>query len=70
MSGVHLVIALMLTYCGLGIIFAAAFALRGASALDPVAREAGTGFRLMILPGAAALWPLLLLKRVRGGKAS
>ena len=33
--------------------------------LDPAATGAGRGFRVVILPGAAALWPLLLSRCVR-----
>jgi hypothetical protein len=43
-----------------GVLFAVPFAWNGASKLDPVAREGTWGFRLLILPGAVALWPLLL----------
>lgn len=43
-----------------GVLFAVPFAWRGAPKLDPVAREGTWGFRLLILPGAMALWPLLL----------
>ena len=43
-----------------GLIFALAFQLRGLSRIDAAARGAGLGFRLLILPGMVALWPLLL----------
>ena len=46
-------------YAVLGCVFAVAFALRGARAVDPVAQHATAGFRLLVLPGAALLWPLL-----------
>ncbi len=46
-------------YLGLGLLFALAFIRWGAPRLDPAAREAGWGFRLLILPASAALWPLL-----------
>lgn len=42
-----------------GLIFALAFQLRGLSRIDAAARGAGLGFRLLILPGMVALWPLL-----------
>lgn len=52
-------------YAAVGIAFAVIFAARGRQAIDP----AGTGMplsaRLLILPGAAALWPLLLVKWLR-----
>src|SRR3990172_6038883 len=42
-----------------GLIFAIPFVLVGAGRIDPAARHGTWGFRLLILPGAAALWPLL-----------
>lgn len=47
-------------YAGLGLLFALAFAFRGAGKVDPAAREGTLGFRLLIIPGSIALWPLLL----------
>ena len=48
-------------YAGVGALFAVPFAWRGAGALDPAAHTGSWGFRLLILPGAAALWPVLLV---------
>ena len=47
-------------YAAVGLLFAIAFVTKGVARVDPVATSAGWGFRLLILPGAAALWPLLL----------
>lgn len=52
-------------YAVAGAVFALPFAWRGAGALDPAARTGSPGFRLLILPGSAALWPLLLIMWVR-----
>jgi uncharacterized membrane protein YdfJ with MMPL/SSD domain len=52
-------------YVAAGAIFAVAFAGWGVSRVDPVARASTAGFRLIILPGAAALWPWLLLRWIR-----
>lgn len=52
-------------YLGLGLLFALLFAFRWAGRLDPVAAAGSRGFRLLILPGAALLWPLLLLRLLR-----
>ena len=43
-----------------GLLFAVPFVLRGVNRIDPVAHEGSWGFRLIILPGVVALWPLLL----------
>ena len=51
-----------------GLVFALPFAARQVGRLDPVAQHATWGFRMLILPGAIALWPLLLLRLLRGKK--
>jgi hypothetical protein len=54
------------TYAGLGLIFAALFVWIGIQRLDSEAQGSGIGFRLLILPGVAALWPMFLLRSMRG----
>jgi hypothetical protein len=51
---------LITAYAACGVLFAIAFAFAGVERVDPQAHAAPLGFRLIILPGAAALWPLLL----------
>ena len=46
-------------YLLLGLGFAGVFQRRGLHRLDPATQGAGLGFRLLITPGIAALWPLL-----------
>jgi hypothetical protein len=53
-------------YLAAGLVFALAFVTTGVQRVDPAARGAPWGFRLLILPGAAALWPLLLARWLRG----
>lgn len=53
-------------YAGLGILFAVYFVCGGAGRVDPVAKQGTWGFKLLIFPGTAALWPLLL-NRIRKG---
>ena len=53
-------------YAAFGLLFAIAFAWVGVERVDSQARGAGVGFRLLILPGVAAFWPLLLRRWVRG----
>ncbi|HEX5635379.1 MAG TPA: hypothetical protein VFX50_19185 [Gemmatimonadales bacterium] len=57
--------ALVGVYLAIGACFAAAFALRGAGIVEPAARDATWGFRLLVLPGALTLWPLLLSRWMR-----
>lgn len=49
-------------YFILGLLFALFFVIRGCQKMDIDAEESSLGFRLLIFPGSAALWPLLLLK--------
>lgn len=57
-------------YMAVGVLFAVAFAWRGAGVVDPAAKRAGLGFRLLILPGSAALWPWVLAKWGRASRAA
>ncbi|MEW5975987.1 MAG: hypothetical protein AB1898_09310 [Acidobacteriota bacterium] len=49
-------------YALLGGLFALPFLTVGVGRVDPRARNAGWSFRLMILAGVVALWPVLLLR--------
>ena len=55
----------VIVYAVVGAVFAVAFVAWGVSRVDAHAAGAGLGFRLMILPGVAALWPLLLSRWIR-----
>jgi hypothetical protein len=66
------VVGLLVVYAMAGLLFAIAFVSVGVRRVDPVATGAGLAFRLIILPGVAALWPLLLRRWIarRGGGAA
>lgn len=53
-------------YAGLGLIFAVPFIWCGVQRLDSEAQGSGIGFRLLILPGVAAFWPMFLYRWTRG----
>ena len=53
-------------YAALGAIFAIAFVTRGVEQIDPAAKGASRGFRLIIVPGVVALWPILLRRWIAG----
>lgn len=53
-------------YSGLGLIFAVLFVWIGVQRLDSEAQGSGIGFRLLILPGVTAFWPIFLLRWTRG----
>ena len=63
---------LMAAYAAAGLIFAVAFVIAGVQRVDHQAQDAPIGFRLIILPGAAALWPALLMRWIhaKSGGAS
>jgi hypothetical protein len=65
----RLVSLAVLAYLAVGVPFALLFAVRGVARIDPVARESTRGFRVLLVPGAVALWPLLLVRWV-GGRAA
>lgn len=46
-----------LAYAAIGLLIGIAFIVRGVDRVDTAARGSGWGFKLLILPGAAALWP-------------
>ena len=62
-----LLLELVGSYAAIGLLFAGAFLTAGISRVDPVSKGSGIGFRLIILPGVAALWPVLLTRWIRAG---
>jgi TRAP-type C4-dicarboxylate transport system permease small subunit len=63
---VETLVKIAIVYAAIGMVFAAVFVFAGAGRIDGAAKGAPLGFRLLILPGSAALWPLLLLRWLRG----
>jgi hypothetical protein len=59
------IIGIIAVYAAIGVVFAVLFVSAGAGRIDPAARGAGLGFRLLIFPGVAALWPLLASRWLR-----
>lgn len=55
-------------YAAAGTVFTLVFLLFGVTRIDTGAKGAGLGFRLMILPGLIALWPLMLIRWLSGGQ--
>jgi hypothetical protein len=56
---------LLLLYVACGLAFGAAFVTWGVTTVDAAARGAPLAFRLIILPGVVALWPVLALRWAR-----
>ena len=57
-------------YVVVGILFGILFVVRGVQRIDTSAEGAGWGLRLLLLPGVAALWPLLAWRWVRANGAA
>jgi hypothetical protein len=53
-------------YVMIGLVFAIPFVLVGAGSIDPHAAHGSWGFRILIIPGTALLWPLLARRRLTG----
>jgi hypothetical protein len=51
-----------------GLAFAVPFVLRGVQRIDPLARDATVGFRLVIVPGVVIFWPLLAARWALGAR--
>lgn len=62
MAVVNLLVLAGKAYVLIGVLFAGWFAGRGALRLDPGATSGTAGFRLLLIPGAAALWPYLVFR--------
>lgn len=60
----NIVIMLGLAYFGIGLVFGTFFVFKGVNTVDSAARGGPLVFRLLILPGAAGLWPVMLKKWV------
>lgn len=63
---VELGLLLLAVYAISGVVFALAFVTVGVTRLDAEAKGTGLGFRLLIVPGVAAFWPLLLRRWIAG----
>jgi hypothetical protein len=55
------IVRLLAMYAAVGVLFAIAFTAKGLT-IDPAAKASGLGFRVIIMPGAALLWPVLAWK--------
>ena len=54
-------------YLAIGIVLAPAIAFLGVRSIDPAARDGTRGFQVLIMPGLAILWPLMVIRVLRGG---
>jgi hypothetical protein len=57
-------------YGACGVLFSVLFVGRGVGVVDRNARAGTLGFRILIAPGCALLWPWLLLRWRRASEAA
>lgn len=53
-------------YVGAGLVLAVPLVVGGLGRLDPAARTASWGFRVIVMPGVVLLWPLLVVRLAAG----
>lgn len=56
------VLIIATVYTLIGVVFAIAFVTKGLGTVDPAAQGGPLGFRLLMFPASAALWPVLAVK--------
>jgi len=61
-----ILLLLLGAYLTCGLLFAIPFSLLGVKRIDPHAANGSWGFRVLIIPGTSAFWPLLLKRWVSG----
>jgi hypothetical protein len=66
----HGVLFVLAIYLGLGVTVAVPLVARGIGRIDPAAKTAPWTFRILVLPGAIALWPYLLRRFRKAGASS
>lgn len=69
MLAFEIILWIAIVYLLCGILFAIPFALVGAADIDEGAQGAPWGFKLIIIPGTAIFWPLLLGKWIRARRS-
>lgn len=54
-------------YVGIGLLVSPIAIFLGGARIDRALPASSLGFRILILPGAAMLWPIVLVRCLRGG---
>lgn len=65
-NAAEFVVTAVALYLAFGAAFAAVFLWRWVGILDPLATHGTTGFRILVFPGVAMLWPVFALRLARG----
>ena len=70
METIQFLVNLLYLYLAAGFVFAVFFVWRGARQIDGMAKGISLQTRLLLLPGSAALWPVLLWKWLKARRAN
>lgn len=70
MLAAQIILLAACVYTGAGLLFAAVFVTRGVGEIDLSALRAPLGFRIMIFPASALLWPVLSAKWIRAARTN
>lgn len=62
----HVIVLVAGVYLAIGLAFALLFVTRWVGRVDPAARSGTLGFRVLVIPGSALLWPMLAGRLLRG----
>jgi len=65
MTFAHALVLAVEIYLAVGLLLALPTAFRWIERIDPSAHGGTRGFRILILPGCAALWPWVALRLLR-----
>lgn len=65
----EIVVTAAQAYVAAGLVFALLFVTRGVTCIDDRAADAGWGFRALIVPGSALLWPFLAMRWAAASRA-
>ena len=68
-KAITIFLILLLVYFLLGVIFSIYFFIVGAKKLDPLIADSKWTVRLLFVPGAIALWAVLLPKILKSNKS-
>ena len=63
----YAIVVLSALYFSAGIAFCVFMLIKGIERMDPNAKSTGIGFKLLIIPGLVAFWPVLWKKWKRSG---
>lgn len=62
MNSAQIILVIVVAYMAIGFVVAVTFVCFGITSVDPVAKGSSMRFRVLIIPGTAALWPIMLRK--------